>query len=184
MNETISKEIDLQDLALTVARNQVGQRLPLQDVLTAEFIPPEEFDRLLSDPLFIALVKKFERELTENGFSFKAKCAVMAEDLIRDKYRLIKDPDTPAASKVKAIENVVRWAGLEPATSKDAQETTAPFVLNIIAPQSLTATANGPRSVTLTAPHTPIPTDAPPDTEKLVISSEFDEDDGYYEENP
>jgi hypothetical protein len=55
-------------------------------------------------------------------------------------YRLLKDPDTPAAVKVKIYENFVSNAGLAPKNSNNpnAGETSAGITINISAPPGYT----------------------------------------------
>lgn len=139
---SVHTEIDKSQLALAVARNQVGEKLPIKDILLAEGVSEDKFEHYLNDPLFTAEVKRLAKELTENGFSFQAKCRVLAEDLLRDKYAIIKDPDTPAAVRMKGIESLVKWGDLEPrpaALQPGQQQPT--FAINIVIPPAARAQA-------------------------------------------
>lgn len=119
-NKLVHREIDLDALAFTIARNHCGAREPIESLLAAEGITPDTFTRLLEDKVFQSAIRKYTKELTENGVSFQLKARIQAEELLKRQYILIHDPETPPAVAVKAIENVVRWAGLEPKTSQQA----------------------------------------------------------------
>lgn len=113
----VKRDIDLEALAFAVARNHCGPDHPIEEVLATEGISLEEFTHVLEDKLFQTAVKKYTKELTENGTSFQLKARLQAEELLARQFFLIHDPETPPAVAVKAIENTVRWAGLEPKTS-------------------------------------------------------------------
>lgn len=125
MNAALDHKLLTEDrlrlLALAVARNRVGPDDPVEEVLAREGVTPEEFSNLLSDQVFTRHVKAFVTELTEKGFSFTAKCRVLAEDVVHELYHLARDADVPAAARVKAVENLVDWGGL----AQKAAQTTA-----------------------------------------------------------
>ena len=121
MNENLMHEDRLRMLALAVARNRVGPDDPVEEVLAREGVTPQEFDRLLADPVFTKHVKSFVAELEASGFSFASKCRVLAEDVVHSLYHLARNEDEPAAARVKAVENLVEWGGL---ASKAAQAQT------------------------------------------------------------
>lgn len=107
-------------IAMEVARNRVGAQLPIEDLLGTLDLDEDEFIDLTKDPTFKVQVKKFCKELRENGMSFKLKLGIHVEDALIELHRLLKDADTPAAIKVKIVENFVKWAGLEPKEDKNA----------------------------------------------------------------
>ena len=108
----IAQEDHLRSLALSVARNKVGPDDPIEEVLARECVAPDEFDKLLEDPVFKRYVKDYVQELTDNGFSFQSKCRILAEDAVQSVYHIAKDPEAPAAARIKATENLVEWAKL------------------------------------------------------------------------
>jgi hypothetical protein len=114
MSDLVEREIDQQSLALEVARNHVGMKLPVEELLQRLGVPQDYFLGIANDPVFRRLVRDFTKELEENGVSFQLKARIQAEEMLKRQWRLVHDPDTPAAVTVKAIENTVRWAGLEP----------------------------------------------------------------------
>jgi hypothetical protein len=119
VHNLIAKEIDYEALAFAIARNQCGARDSIEAVLAQENISTAAFMRIADDPLFKQQVQRFVRELNENGVSFQLKARIQAEELLKKQFVLIHDPDTPPAVAVKAIENTVRWAGLEPKVSQN-----------------------------------------------------------------
>lgn len=113
----VRRDIDLEALAFAVARNHCGPAEPIEHVLETEGVSLDEFTHVLEDKIFQTAVKKYTKELTENGTSFQLKARLQAEELLARQFFLIHDPETPPAVAVKAIENTVRWAGLEPKTT-------------------------------------------------------------------
>lgn len=133
--DMIEHEDTLKRLALAVARNRVGPKYPIEDVLLSEGVPQSEFSRFLDDAVFSRHVTAYVTELTENGFSFKAKCRVLAEDAVKTLYHMARDPDAPAASRVKCIENLVQYADLAPKPTLNAEGSAAPFHITFNIPQ-------------------------------------------------
>ena len=113
---------DWEAVAFDVARNHVGQKLPVDDLLPHLGIARHEFEELCEDALFKRKVRDYTKELTENGTSFALKAQIQAEDLLRTQYRIAKDPETPPSVAIAAIANTVRWAGLEKKASEGAFE--------------------------------------------------------------
>ena len=105
--------IDWERTALSVARNQVGPRRPVEELMMDLGLTEHEFELLCEDHLFKRKVREFAKELTENGSSFALKAQVQAEELLKTNFRIAKDPDTPPAVAVQAINSVVRWAGFD-----------------------------------------------------------------------
>lgn len=55
---------------------------------------------------------------------FVLRTQFMAEDLLGDLYALAKNPATPPAVRLRAIENTVGWARLDPKLDKDRRDAT------------------------------------------------------------
>lgn len=180
MNDIIFKELDIQALALAVARNNVGENLPISQILAREHYTQAQYDALQNDKLFTNMVEAYELELVEKGFSFMAKNKVAAEDGIRDMYRLLKDPDTPAAVKVKIHENFVANSGLAPKQTANTAglngEGGAGIVINIQPPAGYTVKIG-----TSTADHsaTMIPATQIDDVIEGELVDNADDDAGY-----
>lgn len=93
---------------------------PVQEILASEGLTQAEFDSISSNPQFQRYRDAYVKELRDTGFSFSAKCKVLAEDLLPNMYHLARDPDVPAAVKAKIHENLVEWAELKPKASAQA----------------------------------------------------------------
>ena len=93
---------------------------PVQEILASEGLTQAEYDSITSNPQFQRYRDAYAKELKDSGFSFSAKCKVLAEDLLPNMYHLARDPDVPAAVKAKIHENLVEWAELKPKTNQPA----------------------------------------------------------------
>ena len=114
MHPSILADRNLRELALAEARNALGPNEPLSTFLAQECISLLEYEAIARNPQYQRYLKDYKADLTENGFSFAAKARVLAEDLLADVYRMAKDSDTPAAMRVKTLENLVDWGRLAP----------------------------------------------------------------------
>lgn len=122
MHAAINADQLLRDLALAVARNTVGANRPIQEVLSGEGITASEYAAISTNPQFQRYLAAYEKELTDNGFSFSAKAKVLAEASLPTVYHMIHDQDTPAAVRRQLIADLVEWAELKP---KNTQNTAA-----------------------------------------------------------
>lgn len=100
-------------IAFEVARNQVGARRPVDDLILELALTPLEFEALCGDLLFKRKVRAFAKELTENGASFALKAQVQAEALLATQFLIATNKETPPSVAATMIANTVRWAGLE-----------------------------------------------------------------------
>jgi hypothetical protein len=133
MYNAVQQDTFLQSLALAVARNTVGANLPLTDVLKREGVSQQEYANISANNTYQQYLTAYTKELTENGFSFSAKARVLAEDLLPNLYYIARDVDSPAPSRIKAIENLVEWGELKP--KENARATMgAGFSINIVLP--------------------------------------------------
>lgn len=119
MHPSINADQLLRSLALSIARNNVGAQLPIHAVLVSEGLVQSEYDEVAKNPQFQTYVTQYEAELKESGFSFAAKSRVLAEDLLPTAYHMARDPDVPAATRAKMIENLVEWGDLKPKNSSN-----------------------------------------------------------------
>lgn len=118
MNSAITADQFLRELALAIARNQVGAMRPTHEVIAGEGISQTEYDEIAKNPQFQRYVDSYANDLRANGFSFSAKAKVLAEDLLPTLYHMARDPDVPAAVRSKIAENFVEWADLKPKTGQ------------------------------------------------------------------
>ena len=138
----LSADNVLKSLALAIARNRVGARVPDADVALAEGITGNEFTRLQTNPQFTRYVETYTKELTDSGWSFSAKAKVLAEDLLPTVYGMAKDVDVPAAVRQKLIENLVEWGDLKPKGAQ-AGPVGPGFSITINVPGAAPTTLNG-----------------------------------------
>lgn len=69
---------------------------------------------LLAHEPFQALVKYYITELQQNGYTFRMKAALQAEDLLQDAYLMAKSKHTPATVRADLIKWHAKVAALEP----------------------------------------------------------------------
>jgi len=136
MHSAIHADQLLRSVALAVARNAVGAMRPENEVAASEGITVQELRAISQNPQFQRYVDTFTTELRDSGFSFAAKCRVLAEDLLPNAYHMVKDPDVPAAVRAKVIENLVEWADLKPKRDTGATNQGAGFSITINLPSA------------------------------------------------
>ena len=114
MKSAVLADNILRELALAVARNNVGAMRPLQEVAAGEGLTLTEYHEIAKNPQFLRYVDVYTAEMKDSGFSFAAKARILAEDLLPHAYHMAKDIDVPAPVRMKAIENLVTWGDLAP----------------------------------------------------------------------
>jgi hypothetical protein len=172
----IANESHIKSLALTIARNRVGPRDPIEEVLARECVSPEEFDHLADDPLFKTYVQKYVHDLTENGVSFQMKAKLLAEDILPDIYSIVRDRELPAQARIKAAENLVEWADLKPRQSMNAADSGPKFSIIITPPPGYVLPAgNAPQTMTITASQDAT-AERLPAFEPVPLSDDIDDD--------
>jgi hypothetical protein len=120
-----------------VARNEVGAKRPLTEIIASEGITAAEYDQISKNPLFKRYYTQYCKDLQDNGFSFEAKSKVLAEDLLPIAYAMARDPDVPAPVRAKMIENIVDWGNLKPKQGQLAVTTGSGFSIAINFPDSV-----------------------------------------------
>lgn len=101
-------------LAFEVALMLEGSGEPIQTILKAHAIDPNEMIAIGDDPVFQKRVDAYRTDIRENGLTFKLKAKAQAEILLETSYELIHSPDVPATVKADLIKSTVKWAGYEP----------------------------------------------------------------------
>ena len=180
-NDLFERELDLERLAMSLARNQVGNKLPLKDVLQADMITVEFAELALKDPLFVTKTKRYAQELITNGFSFKEKARVIAEDGLLIAHKLLHDNVVPANVRLKALENLVDWADLAP---KDLMPVSATvqgpaFSINIMLDTGANNTSSQPTEKIVTATATKNKTKAQAKPFQMTFASMEEDGDAY-----
>jgi len=121
-------------LAFEVAKNHVGAKLPVRELLMRLQVPQRVFLECSASELFRRAVKGFVRELEESGESFRMRARIAAEDSIPVLYRIAHNDDEPGSSRIKAVEDLVRWADLEPNKNVPNHQGGPSFVINFNLP--------------------------------------------------
>ena len=137
MHSAIYADTLLRSVALSVARNEVGAKRPLTEIIASEGITAAEYDQISKNPQFVRYYKQYCKDLQENGFSFEAKSKVLAEDLLPIAYAMARDPDVPAPVRAKIIENIVDWGNLKPKQGQLAVTAGSGFSIAINFPDSV-----------------------------------------------
>jgi hypothetical protein len=77
---------------------------------------PEEWDALRTNVVFLKELAGACELVRQEGMSFKLKAKLIAEENLKQVWKMIHEPGhlTPAAVKGKLIELTARWAGFDP----------------------------------------------------------------------
>lgn len=159
----VSADQLIADLALAIARNNVGAMLPAHEIAAREGLSPAEYDRIATNPVFQKYVARFEADLHENGFSTRAKAKILMQALFPTMFHMAQDPDVPAAARVKVFENFVELADEKPKNTPLAGAGSG-FSITINLPGNA---QNGTTSVTISAPG------APENAQNTALEGEF-----------
>lgn len=148
----ITSELDIEAVAVEVARNEAGARLPISELLSQIGVPEDYFLNLSKDPVFKRKVKKLKKQIEDDGVSFQMKSHISAEASIPTVHRLVNHPDTPPMAVLKGMELLVRWANLEPKPSQEQHGTGFSLNINLgSSDQNIQITANAPAKQELPA---------------------------------
>lgn len=108
---------------------------PVAEVIASEGLTQTEYDLMADTVQFKQYLTAYTHDLVDNGFSFAAKCKVLAEDLLPTLYHMARDTDAPAAVRAKIAENFVEWADLKPKKAAEVA-TGAGFSITINLPNT------------------------------------------------
>lgn len=109
------------------------QTAPLETIKEAYQISEEEWEALKANETFRKQILKYQQESEEEGYTYRAKARLQAEELLKTSFAMIHDINTPPAVKADLIKFTARVAGYE--TPKQAVgEGGGGFVLNINIP--------------------------------------------------
>lgn len=76
-----------------------------------------EWNALPKNPVFMADLASACELVKQEGMSFKLKAKLIAEENLKEAFRMVRDPATPPAVKGKMMEVTARWAGFDPRTN-------------------------------------------------------------------
>lgn len=149
--------------------HEIAQGVEHPDIVAARYnLTIPEWERLKADPAFQMQVENRKAELKREGHSFRAKCALAAEDLIGDVYVLAKAKDTGLTTKLDAAKWFAKMGNLEPKEEKSSALLGAGF--------SITIDMGDGKSVTLSGGGG---NPAPPPSSERVIDGEVTEIPGH-----
>lgn len=100
----------LERLAYELALNME----PEQDTFKRHGYSIEEAQILIDSALFKVVLARVEKDVSENGLSFKAKAGAQAEELLAHSFEMATDPYVSAAVRADIIQWTARMAGYEP----------------------------------------------------------------------
>lgn len=169
----------LRDLALAIARNQVGAMRPTHEVIAGEGITQTEYDLISTNPQFQRYVDSYCAELRDNGFSFEAKARVLAEGSLPMLYHMAHDPDTPAAVRRQVIADLVEWGKLKPKNDQNAVAGPG-FSITINLPN---APADTPKTIVLEPETAEIIPKTPQIGQKSAVLAALEDDIEVYDED-
>lgn len=109
----LAGELDLEAIAVEVARNEAGARLPISDLLAGLGIDEDWFVAVTKDPVFKKKVSKLKKQIEDDGVSFSMKAHISAEASLPTVHRIVNHPDTPPMAALKGMELLTRWAALD-----------------------------------------------------------------------
>lgn len=102
--------INEHDLALELARNQLGMKLPVTELLDQLGIDPKYLLALSKNDAFKRMVKEYRAELEKDGEGIRLKSAVALEHSIPRLYSLVHNQDTPANVVVQGVKQLADMA--------------------------------------------------------------------------
>lgn len=77
----------------------------------------DEWEALRTNPVFLSELAGACELVRQEGMSFKLKAKLIAEENLKEVFRLTRDPLCPAQVRGKLIELTARWAGFDPRTN-------------------------------------------------------------------
>jgi hypothetical protein len=87
---------------------------PVRDICESYNITRDHYEALCENSRFVKAIESAISMLEKDGFTFRAKAGLQAENVISTSYGMIQDPRTPANVRADLIKATVKWAGYEP----------------------------------------------------------------------
>jgi len=109
---TFRDDISPNEIALAIARNHLGLQLPVGVLLDSLDIDKQVLVTLLKNTEFTKLIRKYKRELEEDGEGIRLKSAIALEDCIGRMHGLIHDVETPPNVVVQGFKVLSETAGV------------------------------------------------------------------------
>lgn len=83
---------------------------------------PEEWEALRTNQVFLKELAGACELVRQEGMSFKLKAKLIAEENLKEVFRMTRDQNCPHAVRGKLIELTARWAGYDPRTNGEGSE--------------------------------------------------------------
>jgi len=87
---------------------------PVKAICESYNITREHYEALCENKRFVKAIENAIGMLEKDGYTFRAKAGLQAENVIGTSYAMIQDPRTPANVRADLIKATVKWAGYEP----------------------------------------------------------------------
>ena len=118
----------MQELAYDVAL----EYHPPEELQLKYSLSPDEYESLTHAPPFKRAVSAYKRLIDEDAKQARLKVKRLASVLVEEVARIALDPSQEPAIRLRAIENICRYAELEkPTQANNEQATASPFTINI-----------------------------------------------------
>lgn len=103
---------------------------PIKEICKVYGLSKEAYERICQQPAFLKAVEAAVESVRQEGFTFKVKARMQAEELLKKSWQMIHDTATPRAVQADLIKQTVKWAGYEP-KNEPIQASGAGFSLTI-----------------------------------------------------
>lgn len=100
-------------------------------ILEAYGLQAHQLAAIKANPLFKAQLKRIEKQLEEDGASFRLKAAIQAEGMLETNWAMVHDPNVPAAVRADLMKATARWGGFDGNAAKGASAGGAQFSISI-----------------------------------------------------
>lgn len=114
------------DFAMTLA----GSGSKPSELLAEYEFEPADLERFSQEPMFMQRVEFFQRQLKENGATFRIKAKAQAELLLDNSWDLIHNPEVSPAVKADMIKWTAKVAGYD--NNKESGSSDGGVKINII----------------------------------------------------
>lgn len=99
---------------------------------------------LRADPAFVKAVESKRGELRDNGYVFRTKARLIAEDLLADLYVEAKDGTVPFNQRLELVRTMIKSGDLDPKPERGDGLPTFQINIDMSGGMTLTASPNGP----------------------------------------
>lgn len=100
-------------------------------ILDAYGLQAHQLAAIRQNTLFRAQLKRVEKQLEEDGASFRLKAAIQAEGMLETNWAMVHDATVPAAVRADLMKATARWGGYDGNAAKGAAGGGAQFSIAI-----------------------------------------------------